>query len=559
MLVELIVENYAVVERVRVRFGPGLNLLTGETGSGKSIVVDSLGLLFGGRASADMLRTGAERARVAGIFEAALTKPLRALLEESGLELEEGELLIEREILANGKSRAFAAGRPVTAALLRELAPHLGDIHGQHDQQKLFEPASQLEILDAFAGAQASREKVAGLYAQWRGVARELEELERSNAETLRLKDLWSFQSKEIETASPRVGEDAELESQRRVLMNVGRLHEHAQAAYDSLYEGEVSALSLLGKARKHVDELIRVDPSLAPLNEVLTPAEAAMSDAADTLRTYLGKLEADPARLDGIESRLAALERLKRKYGPALEDVVRFGEDVKTKLSNLENGDEVRAELQRKREALGKDYAAAAAQLSKERKAAAKKLEQKVQAELAELAMERTRFAVAFTEQEWSETGADRVVFLIAPNAGEEPKPLERIASGGELSRLALALKTCTDGGSTAKRPAARTLVFDEVDAGIGGATAESVGRRLKRLAAHDQLLCVTHLAQIASFADQHFVVEKREVQGRTVAELESITGDARTREIARMLSGQKMTPEALKHAAQLVKMSAR
>jgi DNA repair protein RecN (Recombination protein N) len=559
MLVELIVENYAVVERVRVRFGPGLNLLTGETGSGKSIVVDSLGLLFGGRASADMVRTGAERSRVAGIFEVSPTKPLQTLLEENGFELEEGELLIEREILSNGKSRAFAAGRPVTAALLRELAPHLGDIHGQHDQQKLFEPASQLETLDAFAGAHASREKVAGLYQQWRGAARELEELERSNAETLRLKDLWSFQNKEIESASPRVGEDTELESERRVLMNVGRLHEHAQEAYEAIYEGEVSALGLLGKARRHVDELVRVDPSLASMSEALCPAEASIDDAAHTLRDYLGKLEADPARLDGLESRLAALERLKRKYGPTLEEVVCFGDDVKTKLSNLENSDELRAELQRKREALGKDYAAAAAQLSKERKAAAKKLEQKVQSELAELAMERTRFAVSFMEQEWSEAGTDRVTFLIAPNAGEEPKPLDRIASGGELSRLALALKTCTDGGSAPKRPAARTLVFDEVDAGIGGATAEAVGRRLKRLAAHDQLLCVTHLAQIASFADQHYVVEKREVQGRTVAELEAITGDARTREIARMLSGQKMTPEALKHAAQLVKMSNR
>ena len=559
MLVELIVENYAVVERVRVRFGPGLNLLTGETGSGKSIVVDSLGLLFGGRASADMVRTGADRARVAGIFEAAMTKPLRALLEASGLELEEGELLIEREILLNGKSRAFAAGRPVTAALLRELAPHLGDIHGQHDQQKLFEPANQLESLDAFAATHASRERVATLFAQWRGIARELEDLERSNAETLRLKDLWTFQNKEIESTSPRGGEDAELESERRVLMNVGRLHEHAQGADELLYDAEASALGLLGKAQKHIDELIRVDPSLASVAEALAPAEAAMADAADTLRTYLGKLEADPARLDGIESRLAALERLKRKYGPTLEDVVRFGDDVKTKLSNLENSDELRAELQRKREALGKEYAAAAAQLSKERKAAAKKLEQKVQAELAELAMERTRFAVSFAEQEWSEAGIDRIAFLIAPNAGEEPKPLDRIASGGELSRLALALKTCTDSAPATKRSTARTLVFDEVDTGIGGATAEAVGRRLKRLAAHDQLLCVTHLAQIASFADQHYVVEKREVQGRTVAELEAITGDARTREIARMLSGQKMTPEALKHAAQLVKMSSR
>lgn len=561
MLVELIVENYAVVERVRVRFGAGLNLLTGETGSGKSIVVDSLGLLFGGRASAEMIRTGAPRARVSGIFEVPLTRPLRALLEEHSLEMEEGELLIEREILPNGKSRAFAAGRPVTAALLRELAPHLGDIHGQHDQQKLFEPAAQLDTLDAFtftgASTGATLDRVSALYHQWRDVARELEELERSNAETLRLKDLWTFQNREIESTAPLPGEDARLETERRVLMNVSRLHEHAQAAYDELYEGEPSALSLLGKARRHIDDLIRVDTTLGHLAETLAPTEAALDDAAHTLRAYLGKLEADPARLDEIESRLAALERLKRKYGPTLDDVIRFGEDVKTKLSNLENSDELRAALHKKREALGVDYAAAAAQLSKERRSAARKLEQKVQAELAELAMERTRFSVAFSEQEWSESGTDRVTFLIAPNAGEEPKPLDRIASGGELSRLALALKTCTTNGTSAQT-SSRTLVFDEVDAGIGGATAEAVGRRLKRLSSTDQLLCVTHLAQIASFADQHYVVEKREVKGRTMAELEQVTGEARTREIARMLSGQRMTPEALKHAEQLVKHSA-
>lgn len=557
MLVELIVENYAVVERVRVRFGAGLNLLTGETGSGKSIVVDSLGLLFGGRASAGAVRAGAGRARVAGIFETDVTPAFRAVLEECGLELEDGELLLEREILANGKSRAFAAGRPVTAAVLRQLAPYLGDIHGQHDQQKLFEPAAQLETLDAFAGARELREKVSLLFRQWRDVARELEELERSNAESLRLKDLWSFQSREIESVAPREGEDAALESERRVLMNVSRLQEHAQAAYAEIYDGDVSAAGLVGKARRHIEELIRVDAALGPLAEALAPVEAALDDAAHTLRAYLGKLEADPARLEAIESRLASLERLRRKYGPALTDVVAFGAVARTKLENLENSDELRESLHRKQEALGREYAAAAAQLGKMRRGAAKRLEAMVQGELAELAMERTLFTAAFSEQEWSESGTDRVVFLIAPNVGEEPKPLERIASGGELSRLALALKTCTGKGQ-AKTGAARTLVFDEVDAGIGGATAAAVGRRLKRLAAHDQLLCVTHLAQIASFADRHFVVEKSESQGRTVTGVETITGEARTREIARMLSGQKMTPEALKHAAQLVKLSA-
>lgn len=552
MLVELIVENYAVVEHIRVRFGAGLNLLTGETGSGKSILVDSMGLLFGGRASADMVRTGADRARLAAIFEPAVTPALAALLSENSLELEDGELLVEREVLANGKSRAFAGGRPVTAAFLKELAAHLGDIHGQHEQQRLFSAESQLEILDA--SANVDRGPIAIAYRAWRDAARELEEWQKSAAENLRLKDLWAFQKKEIESVAPHAGEDDALEGERRILQNVTRLQESAQAAYDALYDAETNALSLLRQAQKRVEDLSKIDPAQAAIAALLEPAHASLDEAAHALRDYLGKLEADPARVEQVESRLAALERLKRKYGPGLDRVIEFGTEVAAKFAAVEDFDSHRGVLEKRRDGAAKEFAAIAAKLTKQRKIAAGKLEKAVQAELVSLAMGGTRFVVEFREGPWTESGADHAAFLIAPNAGEEPKPLDRIASGGELSRLALALKTCAEPASAAP---VRTMIFDEVDTGVGGAVAEAVGRRLKKLAASNQVLCVTHLAQVASFADQHFAVEKREVKGRTVAEIEALSGDARTREIARMLSGQKMTPEALRHAEQLVKMS--
>lgn len=548
MLLELHVENYAVVEKVRVRFHPGLNVLTGETGSGKSIVVDALGLLFGGRASSDMLRSGAERARISGIFEAPAGAS--ALLADSGIELEDEELLVEREILAGGKSRAFVANRPVTAALLRDLAPHLGDIHGQHDQQRLFAADAQLELLDAFAGSRLDR--IAALFAEWRACSTELAELERNEGEKLRLLDLWSFQRNEIESARLKPGEDAELESERRVLQNVTRLMESANTAYGALYDAPESASAQVRLALKRIEELCRIDESLASLVETLRPAQIAVDEASSTLRDYLGRLEADPDRLEEVESRLASIDKLKRKYGATTDQILAFLAEVKASIDAVESATERRAAIERKRAELAAEYEKAAAKLTAARVKAAGALAEKVQGELKSLAMERTTFQIRVTPASWSAAGADAVAFYVSANVGEEPRPMEKVASGGELSRIALALKTCVTNGA-----AARTLVFDEVDAGIGGTAAESVGRRLKTLAARNQVLCVTHLAQIAGFADHHYSVEKREDRGRTVAELQELTGDMRTREIGRMLAGQRLTPEALKHAEQLIRFS--
>lgn len=555
MLVELSVENYAVVDRLRVRFHSGLNLLTGETGSGKSIIVDALGLLLGGRASSEMIRSGEARARVSGIFDVQNNSAVQTVLEPGGFDLEGGELLIEREILEGGKSRAFVGNRPVTVALLRELAAHLADIHGQHEQQLLFSPAAQRDMLDVWLDSSERLAKLRNIFREWRATETELEQLQGSEQEKLRLLDLWHFQRREIEAGAPAPNEDAGLEDERRVQMNLGRLQEGLSAAFAALYDAPESAYALVRLAARKLDELLRIDPKLGEIRALLEPAEIGLQEASNTLRDYLGRLEANPARLEQIESRLATLDRLKRKYGGTVEQVLAFLDDVKLHIASVENAGDRIKELQKQRDRLSADYEIQARELTAARKQAGLDLQKRVESELASLAMERTVFQIEVRPAGWSESGADAVEFLVSPNLGEEPRALEKVASGGEISRIALALKTCLALPRQEGNP--RTLVFDEVDAGVGGSAAEGVGRRLKRLACSNQVLCVTHLPQIASFADHHYRVEKKERNGRTVAVIEELDQRSRTREIGRMISGHKLTPEALKHAEQLIRMS--
>jgi DNA repair protein RecN (Recombination protein N) len=567
VLVELVVENYAVIERARVRFHPGLNLLTGETGSGKSLVVDALGLLFGGRASAEMVRAGSERARISGVFEIVRTPALARLLEEAGAEappansigwpIEDGELLVEREIQSNGKSRALVSNRPATVALLKALAPFLGDIHGQHDQQQLFSPCLQCEMLDAYAQSQSLLEETGLSYRAWREASRELEDLDRTAQEKLRQADLWNFQRQEIEAVAPSPGEDEELENERRILRNIVRLQENAAAAYAALYENPQSAASQLHVVEKRLEEIARIDPNVDEMAALLRPATIALDEASRALVHYLGRLEADPARLEEVESRLATLEKLKRKYGAKTEDILAFLENVKADLSAVENSSERREFLRGEIARISAAYENSSRQLTVQRKQAALQLAKRVQTELTALAMEKARLEIVVQPAAWSERGADSVQFLISPNPGEEPKPLERIASGGELSRVALALKTVgQSNGTSAQASTCPTLVFDEIDAGVGGSAAEAVGRRLKKLARDAQVICVTHLPQIAGFADHHYYVEKRSVRGRTLATVDELSPQSRTQEIGRMLSGEQVTPEALRHAEHLMKL---
>lgn len=555
MLLELVVENYAVVDRLRVRFHPGLNLLTGETGSGKSIVVDALGLLLGGRASADMIRSGEERARVSGRFETG-DRAWRAL-EAAGFQHEDEELLLEREILSNGKSRVYVNNRPATVALLKELAPHLGDIHGQHDQQLLFDTSAQLSMLDSFAQVRDLRHQVRGLYTAWKKAATEIAELEGAEQERLRMLDLWQFQRREIDEAELRPGEDEELTGERRVQQNSGKLLETAGAAYDSLYESPEAAWPLLRSVAKKLDELAKIDPQMAPVRASLEPALIAIQEVSYALRDYLGSVEANPGRLEEIEARLETLDKLKRKYGHTVEEILAFRAEVNGKIEAVESAGERLDVLKKAQVQLAREYEANASELSTARRRAAEDLSARVEQELRPLAMERTVFRVVIEPAPWSETGADRVEFLVSPNPGEAPKPMEKIASGGEISRIALALKTCLLG--SAQKGPSRTLVFDEIDTGIGGRAAEGVARRLKKLAVQSQVLCVTHLAQIACFADHHYSVSKQEEGGRTVARIAELTGKASAEEIGRMLSGQTLTPEAVRNAEELIRAAHR
>jgi DNA repair protein RecN (Recombination protein N) len=557
MLLELMVENYAVVEQARIRFHTGLTVLTGETGSGKSIVVDSLSLLLGARASAEMIRTGQPRARVAGIFTVDSTSELQALLGESGIDHgAEEELIVEREISSNGKSRAFVANRPVTTAFLKQLAPLLGDIHGQNEQQLLFTSQAQRQMLDSFAKVDTLREQVAQAYSAWRGLGIKLEELGRNEQEKLRLFDLWTFQYKEIEAVMPKLGEDDSLLAERRILQNTTRLQESAAAAYSALYDSPDSATTQLRLALKKLDELLKIDTTISETGAALKQASMQVDEASYALRDYLGKLESDPARLDDVESRLAALEKLKRKYGPKLEDVLLFRDDVAKRIDEVENVTEHRQALEKQRTVAAAHYEMLATDLSHKRSAAAASLGKMVEAELKGLMMSGTQFSISVTPSTWNATGIDEIGFLVSPNKGEELKPLEKIASGGELSRMALALKTAM--GDSGKHHGLTTLVFDEVDAGVGGAAAASVGKRLKILSRSNQVICVTHLAQIAGFGDHHYSVVKREKKGRVTTEIDELEGEDRAREVGRMLSGEKITTEALRHAEQLIQAGA-
>lgn len=552
MLTELVVENFAVVERLRLRLHSGLNALTGETGSGKSVIVDALGLLLGGRASVEMIRSGAERAFVSGIFDIPSGPAFLAILKDAGIEPEDDELLVEREILSSGKSRAFVGSRPVSVSLLKEMAPYLGDIHGQHEQQKLFSTEAQREMLDEAGDTPVQVEIVRKAWDAWRALERELDELDRAEQEKLRMADLWSMQRREIESLGLQPGEDVQLENEGRVLKNVTRLSDAVTAAYDALSEAEANALSLTGQAMKRLEDAASVDGMLQDVVDILKPSQIGLQEASHELRHYLGNLEADPARLEAVETRLAQIEKLKRKYGQTIEEILDFHQDIVGKLEAVESAEERRAGLRRQISGAEGRYREEAARLHAMRQKSARKIEKAVEGELASLAMRGTTFHIALEPSEPAPHGMDEVQFMVSANVGEEPKPLDKVASGGELSRIALALKTVV-----AARPSdvvPRTLVFDEVDAGVGGAAAESVGRRLKRIAGGSQVLCVTHLAQIAAFADHHFVVSKRAQSGRTLTEIAELENGQRVEEIARMISGSELSAEARRHAEKLL-----
>ena len=562
MLLELDIENYAVVDKLRVRFDRGLNLLTGETGSGKSIVVDALSLLLGARATADVIRPGHKQARISGVFEVGDSPELKEFLDTTPLELDQGELIVDREVLESGKSRAYLNGRVVTLAVLRELAPLLGDIHGQHEQQNLFSARVQLQMLDSFAKTSELAGQVAAHYAGWRKLGKRLEELRGNEQEKLRLLDLYGFQHREIQDAKLAPDEEAKLEQERSLLGNLEQVKQAAASAYDHIYDSSVSAATQLKAARRAVEELVRFELSFQAIAETLASSQANIEDAAFELRGYLDRLDPDPSRLAEIEDRLDLMHRLKRKYGGTLEEVLLYGSDAGNRLEELRSSDAAIAQVEKEQQQAAENYLKHSAKLSKRRRTAADKLEQRVERELGELAMERARFQVGFEPAKtgsagWSAQGVDRIRFLVSANPGQPPRPLAQVASGGELSRITLALKTCLTPDAGSEDPTPRTLVFDEIDSGVGGRVAEALGRRLEALASSNQVLCVTHLPQVAGFAKAHFFVDKHEQDGQTVASVARLSEKQRIAELARMLSGETITTAALRHAKQILKSS--
>jgi DNA repair protein RecN (Recombination protein N) len=555
MLVELRAENYAVIDHAIASFGPGLNLLTGETGAGKSILVDALALLMGGKSSADVVRHGADKAVVSCVFES--TPGAEAILEANGIDAEATDIILRREILSTGKGRVFVNNQPATVQVLKQLAPELALVHAQTETLSSFDPTQQRILLDRFAGI--SLDAAAEAYARWHAAQDKLNDLLQGEQDRLRMVDLWTYQRNEIEQARPQAGEDEALETEKRVLANAEKLYAAALSAFDQLYEGSASAEAALQGAMRNVEELARYDARWAEPAQQLASARATLSDVAASLRDYAEGINASPERLAEIEDRLALLDRLKRKYGKSVAEVIAFGEDVARKLSEVEDRDEILKALRAALEQASAEYQKAASALSAEREAAATKLAKLTEGHINSLAM-KSRFSVSVTashaESAWTPSGWDEVAYLIAPNPGEPLKPLIEIASGGELSRVLLALKVAVEESSskTKKKTAPRTLVFDEIDIGIGGRAAEAVGHKLKTLGRAQQVLCVTHLPQIAAFADQHLAVEKREQDGRTTTRIRVLDDRARTHEVARMLSGAKVTDTSLQHAAQMI-----
>ena len=559
MLVELRAENYAVIDHAIATFGPGLNLLTGETGAGKSILVDALALLMGGKASAEVVRHGTEKAVVSCVFES--TSGAEAILEENGIDAEGPEIILRREILSNGKGRVFVNNQPATVAALRQLAPELALVHAQSETLSSFDQAQQRILLGRFGNI--STDAIAEAHTRWREAESKLTDLLQGEQDRLRMVDLWSYQRKEIESAGLKAGEDEALETEKRVLANAEKLYAAAMSAFDQLYDGSTSAEADLRSAIRNVEELARYDGRFSEAVQQLQSARATVGDVSSALRDYAEGINASPERLGEIEDRLALIDRLKRKYGQSVVEVIAFGEDVAHKLSEVEDRDEILKTLRAAVRDAAKNYQTAALALTQQRKTAATKLAKLAEAQINSLAM-RVRFEIALStnEQEsaWTAHGWDEVEYRIATNPGEPLKPLHEIASGGEMSRVMLALKVAVEEGALkpkTKVPAPRTLVFDEIDIGIGGRAAEAVGQKLKSLSRGQQVLCVTHLPQIAAFAGQHLVVEKREDHGRTKTQIRVLDDRARTHEIARMLSGAKVTETSLQHAAQMIAAS--
>jgi DNA repair protein RecN (Recombination protein N) len=564
VLRELRIRNLAVIESLTIPFGRGLNVLTGETGAGKSILVDALVLLLGERAQpAEAIRSGAETATIEAVFDAPRKSPVAALLQEHGIALEDGVLVVRRELVRGGRGRVFLNDANATLALLEKLGDALVEVHGQHEHQALLRPGRHLDLLDAFAGLGILRDRLRQRHDEWKSVSAELEAL-RATARTQAARTVECQEAMaEIDAARLRAGEEDELRDVRRRLMNAERLAEGANAAYRELYDDQSSAVERAGRVATLLREMARIDPTAGATLQALDTALVHLDETARALRAYKDGVVSDPPRLEAIERRLDEIGRLKRKYGESVDAVLAHRAKVEADLASLARVGEDEGRLSERAERLRTELVTRAADLAERREQAVTRLETAVVAELSALDLESAVFRVRLARERagtgelgvgpegWrlGPRGVDQAEFLFSGNAGEDARPLGRVASGGELSRTMLALKVVL-----AATDAVPVLIFDEVDVGIGGKTADTVGKKLRQVARARQVLCVTHLPQIAAYADQHFRVEKREEEGRTATTVAALVKGDRVREVARMLGGESVTDTSLRHALELI-----
>ncbi|MDH3493632.1 MAG: DNA repair protein RecN [Acidobacteriota bacterium] len=555
MLSLLKIKNIALIDELSVDFTDGLNLLTGETGSGKSIIVDSLGALTGSRVSNDLIKEGAEKAQIEGLFLLKPSDELKLLLDGGGIEFEadpEVAVIVRRELAANGRNRVFVNNQLVTQGLLKEIGFFLANIHGQGEQATLFNASHHIEILDGFANLTSEVEQVRQLHKGLTEVKKELDSLRADDAQKLQLLDVLTFQTAEIERLGLEAGEDDALEKEKKRLANVEKISRLSDEAYGLLYENDDAVIARLNKAAGLIEELTEFGSDFGEYKDGIESALAVLEELAISVRDFRNSVQYSPERLEEIENRLAEMGALKRKYGGTLESVLSHYEEARKRLSNIETAEEKEKELLKLFEEREDEYLKAARTLSGKRKKAAERFQGAVGEQCASVALEKARFEVRFSESVpngFAEDGIDVVEFYFSANPGESPKPLVKVASGGEASRLMLVLKTAAGLGSDSK-----AVVFDEVDAGVGGRVAEAVGVKLKGLAEDQQILCVTHQPQVASLADSHFLVEKSDDGKRTRITVRRLNEEERLEEIARMLAGEEITEAARENARSML-----
>ena len=551
MLTDLSIKNIAIINTLQISLRPGLTVLTGETGAGKSIIIDAVSLIMGGRASAELIRSGEDEAVVEAIFDISNHPEIAQLLSESGFECD-NDLLVKRSISRNGKNRIFINGGMTTLALLADVSRRLINIYGQHESQTLLRSENQLLLLDSFAGTGPMREDFSHAFHQLQDALERRDQLEEHERDNVRKRDILTYQTDEIAAAQIRPSEEEELEERRQLLAHAEKLGGTTSEAFERLYGGDGALLGQLRRISASITEIAVIDHALTEVAATLESSYLQLEDAAISLRDYASRIESDPAALQGIDDRLDQIGRLKKKYGPTVEDILAFKQQIDSELELLNGRQLDRQQLEIECSERTAALRTAGAELTRRRVVAARSLKTALESEVRQLAMKNALLDVELIASvESRSTGFEKAEFLFSPNPGEPPRPLAKIASGGELSRLMLAIKQILPEGDVP------TLVFDEVDTGIGGATSELVGRKLQKVSGRQQVLCITHLPQVAAFANHHLRVEKKVFEGRTSTSLVELDGTERISEIARMLAGEKITDSARAHASEMLAAS--